>query len=125
VVFKEEYYRHRQYFTSVRSDAGLGIGIDCGDTALVTSMGALTVIGAPVVYACRYGAAPSGTTLLNQQAYSAVFEKYSEFCSFEETVLHIKNEGEFVAYKVQLNGKPYGPKQPEWMKPDEKAVDKG
>jgi hypothetical protein len=36
-------------------DTGLGIGIDFGATRLVQMAGGLSVVGAPVVYACRLG----------------------------------------------------------------------
>src|SRR5437879_4747931 len=38
-------------FSSIRKDVGLGIGIDYGDVSLVSQMGGITVVGAPVVYA--------------------------------------------------------------------------
>jgi class 3 adenylate cyclase len=114
-AFHEEYYNHRHCFSSVYADAGLGIGIDCGNVALVSDWGGLTVVGTPVVYACRLGSAPAGMTLLNQQAYSQIFERYSAYCSFEETTVHIKNDDAFIGYRVRLNGKPSEPKEPEWL----------
>jgi hypothetical protein len=123
-AFREEYERHRSCFSSVRSDAGLGIGIDCGSVALLAVWGSLTVVGPPVVYACRFGGAPAGYTYLNQQAYSNIFGSYSAYCSFHEASLSIKNEGEFIAYDARLNEKQYSPKDPDWMKPETKSAKK-
>lgn len=114
-VFKTTYNAHLDCFTTARSDAGLGIGIDCGQVDLVTNLGGLTVVGTPVVYACRLGSAPAGTTQLNQQAYRWIFKNYSAYCSFAPTTVGVKNEGDFLAYQVILNGKPYTPKQPSWL----------
>ncbi len=113
-VFKATYEAHLDCFTTARNDAGLGIGIDCGQVDLVTNLEGLTVVGPPVVYACRFAGAPAHTTLLNQQAYKRIFERYSAFCSFERTAVAVKNEGDF-AYPVVLNGKAYEPKQPPWL----------
>jgi class 3 adenylate cyclase len=120
-AFKEEYRQHRDCFSCVRNDAGLGIGIDFGRVALVADWGSLTIVGTPVVYACRYGSAPGGMTLLNQQAYSEIHAKYSAFCTIDETTIEIKNEGHFVGYSVRPNGKPYEPKPPKWLAGDEAA----
>ena len=93
----------------------LGIGIDCGTVDLVTNQGGLTVVGPPVVYACRYGGAPAHTTLLNQQAYRKIFDKYSANCSFVRTSIQIKNDSTSVAYRVTLNEKEFKPKVPPWL----------
>jgi class 3 adenylate cyclase len=114
-AFAETYDEHLDCFTTARQDVGLGIGIDYGTVALVSDLGGLTVVGTPVVYACRFGGAPAGTTLLNRQAYSKLLEGYSAYCSFRRTTLGIKNEGDFIAYQVELNEKPYIPKSPPWL----------
>jgi class 3 adenylate cyclase len=119
-VFAQTYADHMDCFTTARRDAGLGIGIDYGQVDLVTNFGGLTVVGPPVVYACRFGSAPAGTTLLNRQAYRWIFQQYSAYCTFVATTVHIKNEGDFAAYQVTLNGKEYHLKPPPWVISSEK-----
>jgi class 3 adenylate cyclase len=116
LIFKEEYHKHRSCFSSVLSDVGLGIGIDFGAVNLFSLWGGLTVVGAPVVYACRMAAAPAGTTLLNQPAYEQALEKYSAFCKFRERSIDVKGEGPTVTYEVELSGKAYEPIAPDWPK---------
>ena len=92
-VFDAHYKQNRNCFVSVLQDIGLGIGIDFGQTYLVKMNGSFTVIGAPVVYACRMSGAKAGDTLLNQNAFEDIFERYRQFFSFFETSVLIKNEG--------------------------------
>jgi class 3 adenylate cyclase len=115
-IFREKYREFRSSFTSVLNDVGLGIGIDYGPTHLVQMAGGLTVVGTPVVYACRLGGAPPGTTLLNQPGYEKISERFSIYCFFRETKLEIKHEGSILAYEVQLNQKEYSPRVPIWVK---------
>jgi class 3 adenylate cyclase len=115
-LFRERYREFRSSFTAVLTDVGLGIGIDYGPAHLVQMAGGLTVVGAPVVYACRMAGAPPGTTLLNQPGYEKVSERFSGHCFFNETELDIKNEGTTLAYEVRLNRKEYQPKLPSWLK---------
>ena len=113
-LFREHYRRSRSSFSSVLLDTGLGIGIDHGDVQIVQIGGEFTVVGQPVVYACRMSGADAGQTLLNQAAYDQVFERY---CCFEcvETELVVKNEGRTAAYSVTPNGKTYAPAPPDWL----------
>lgn len=114
-AFAEIYQENLDCFRTAPKDAGLGIGIDCGEVDLVTDLGGLTVVGPPVVYACRFGGAPAFTTFLNQQAYADIFKRYSAYFSFAQESLDVKNEGEIYAYRVEPNGKEYKPKLPSWL----------
>jgi class 3 adenylate cyclase len=113
-TFDRHYRASRRSFTSVLTDIGLGIGIDFGAVHLVQMAGGLTVVGAPVVYACRLSSAPPNTTLLNQPAYEVISERFSGMCYLNETRVEIKHEGRMLAYEVQLNGKEYHPASPPW-----------
>ena len=64
--------------------------------------GSYTVIGNPVVYACRMSSGPGGETLLNQVAYEEIFRNYRGHVNIEETAIHIKHEGNFIAYKITI-----------------------
>jgi class 3 adenylate cyclase len=113
--FREHYHRFRRSFTSVLTDIGLGIGLDYGAVHLVQIAGGLTVVGAPVVYACRLAGAPANTTLANQPAYEALSDTCASTCFIDETVLDIKHEGSMLAYQVRRNGRDYSPQQPSWL----------
>ncbi len=85
--------------------------------ALLEQIGAdFTVVGTPVVYACRMGGADAGQTYINQPAFEKLFGSYSAVCDFEEGEITIKHEGKTLAYSVELNGKEFEPKLPDWTK---------
>ena len=113
-AFAAHYERHRNTFVAVAKRVGLGIGIDRGDVHLVQVADGLTVVGTPVVYACRMGATPANTTLLNQPAYEEISRKYSEHCVLVETEFDVKHEGPVVAYGVVANGKVFEFPDPGW-----------
>jgi class 3 adenylate cyclase len=121
-VFAKHYKENRRCFDAVLSDTGLGIGIDYGEVQMVKIGGEFTVVGKPVVYACRMGAAKPGVTLLNEPAYNAIFDEFSALCTFDETVINFKNEGNMVAYPVKLNGKAIQGKAPAWLSPPPTAA---
>jgi class 3 adenylate cyclase len=114
-LFQARYREFRSSFSSVLTDVGLGIGIDYGPAHLVQMAGGLTVVGSPVVYACRMAGAPPGTTFLNQPGFEKVSERLSAYCFFTETELDIKNEGATLAYEIRLTGKEYVPTPPSWV----------
>lgn len=114
-AFDRLYRASRKSFSSVLKDVGLGIGIDYGQVHLVQVAGGLTVVGEPVVYACRLSGASAGSTLLNQPAYEIVSEGFASLCFIRETDIEIKHEGNMLAYDVKLNGKPHSPAIPEWQ----------
>ena len=115
-TFTHHYQTHRHCFISVLKDVGLGIGIDYGDVNLMDFEGGLTVVGSPVVYACRMAGAPAGLTLLNQPAYEAFDSKLKGVCQIAEETIDIKGEGMTLAYSVTKMSKPYTPKQPPWLR---------
>ena len=116
-AFQARYHEYRSAFNSVLSDTGLGIGIDYGTVQLVQMASGLSVVGPPVVYACRMGGAPAGKTLLNQPAYEQVSDRFSAGCFVQETDLVTKHEGKTLAYDVSLSKRPYEPKRPDWCTP--------
>ena len=113
-AFFKSYANSRLSFKLILKNVGLGIGIDYGDVHLVKIAGGLTVVGEPVVYACRLSAAPAGMTLLNQPAYEKVIEQFGRYCFIKETEITIKHEGELLAYAVELNDKNYDSRTPDW-----------
>jgi len=100
----------------VLEDVGLGIGLDYGAVHLVQMAGGLTVVGVPVVYACRLSGAPPNLTLANQPAFEVISDRLGASCFISETSLDIKHEGKMLAYEVRINGREFKPLLPEWMK---------
>ncbi|MBA3960297.1 MAG: hypothetical protein H0X40_00135 [Chthoniobacterales bacterium] len=83
-TFADSYRRHRSSFTTVLRDVHLAIGIDFGSVHLVKVADSLTVVGGPVVYACRLSSGPPGTILLNQPAYERISDRYGGLCLMTE-----------------------------------------
>jgi class 3 adenylate cyclase len=115
-AFSEHYRASRTCFNSVLADIGLGIGIDFGNVRMVQISSDLTVVGTPVVYACRMGGAPSGTTYLNEPAYELILERDRAYFDFQEAQLPTKHEGSMVAHQVTINGKLKSVEVPRWRK---------
>ena len=121
-TFDKHYRAHRNSFTSVLKDVGLGIGVDYGECHLVQVAGNLTIVGSPVVYACRLGGAPAGLTLLNQPAYEIISERHGGLVLLKETFIDIKHEGILVAYEATLSQSNFTPSPPAWIEV-KKSVD--
>jgi class 3 adenylate cyclase len=103
-IFQRHYKSSRTSFTSVLTDVGLGIGIDYGQTHFLKMADGLTVVGQPVVYACRLGAAPSGKTYLNQPAYERICGRPNTAFLFSEERLEVKHEGSILASDLLICG---------------------
>jgi len=114
-LFYLEYEKNYQKFSVVRADVGLGIGIDYGDTCLTSISSDLTVVGIPVVYACRLSAAPANHTFLNQSAFELLQEKYTPYYSKKMSIIGFKNQGSMYAYDVDLNFDAIKPNNPDWV----------
>lgn len=115
VVFDELYKANRNCFSSIMMETGLGIGVDYGNVSIVKIHSDLTVVGEPVVYACRLSGANAGDTLVNQPAYERLYEEYSECLHFTESELHFKHEGKMLAYSVDLNNRHMVIDSPKWF----------
>jgi adenylate cyclase len=100
-AFSECYKRNRATFVSVLLNVGLGIGVDFGRVIMLQVGEDFTIVGTPVVYACRMAGAIAGRTFLNQPAYEELSDKLSDHFTFEETDIEIKNEGPTLAYMVE------------------------
>jgi hypothetical protein len=115
LAFDGLYKASRDSFSPVLK-TGLGIGIDFGEVHLVEVAGELTVVGEPVVYACRFSGGEYGSTLLNQPAYKIVSERFGPFCFTRETEIKSKHDEHMnmLAYDVKLSAKKYSPAVPVW-----------
>jgi len=115
--FFMHYRAKRNCFKSILISVGLGIGIDYGESHLVKVQDGFTVIGTPVVYACRMAGAEAGQTLLNQAAYEVTSQRFGEHVSFRESEIDIKHEGRTLAYVATLSENTYEPRLPVWAVP--------
>jgi class 3 adenylate cyclase len=113
--FFMHYRANRNCFKSILIDVGLGIGIDYGESHLVKIQDGFTVIGTPVVYACRMSGAQAGQTVLNQAAYEVMSQRFGEYVNFQESEIDIKHEGRTLAYVATLSKNTYEPKLPGWV----------
>lgn len=113
--FYQHYRANRSIFTTVLNDVGLGIGIDYGEAHLVNIRDWLTVIGTPVVYACRLSSVKSGYTLLNQQAYDVVNKRFARYVKLQEYILEIKHEGDILAYVATTTNESPIINLPDWL----------
>lgn len=120
--FTELYSRHYGNFSVVRADVGLGIGVDTGETYLTFVNNEPTVIGTPVVYACRLSGAPSNKTYINQQVYEVIKQKYPDNFILTDCEMDFKNQGKMRVYECvssnELNPIPL----PDWVKDEVKET---
>lgn len=116
-IFKSHYEDARNSFHNVLWDAGLGIGIGYGEVDIVQEWERLTVVGRPVVYACRYGGCPAGRTYFTQQAYKKISEEWGKYTVVEEQPIQVKHESDCRAYDVRLrSGSVPSPRPPVWLR---------
>lgn len=115
VAFEKQYHEFRNIFSSVLIDVGLGIGIDFGVARLARMSNSYTIIGTPVVYACRMSAAPAGQTYANQCAYEIISEKFAGSIGIAETIVQVKHEGPLLAYSITLTDQDFTPEFPGWF----------
>ncbi len=113
-VFKEHYNSYRHCFNVFIKDIGLGIGIDYSEATLVNSARELTVVGVPVVYACRLSGAKAGQTLLNQPAKVELGDICHQLTKVSEVEIDVKHEGLALAYAVEINEKAFELEDPIW-----------
>jgi adenylate cyclase len=113
-AFNKLYKSSRSSFKSILTKVGLGIGIDYGTVHLLQLADGLTVVGEPVVYACRLAGAPGGSTYLNQPAFEEIQRTASPAFLTSEVELDIKHEGPMLAYSVVASGTRYDPAEARW-----------
>lgn len=121
-IFNQHYKNSRECFNVFIKDVGLGIGIDYGSVTLVNTRNELTVVGIPVVYACRMGGAKAGETLLNQPAKEEITKLSNNYIKVTETEINIKNEGVALAYLIEIHHSSFEVPKPEWTLEEEKPT---
>jgi class 3 adenylate cyclase len=110
--FEKHYKDSRDLFLAVPSESGLGIGIDYGDVSIVNVANDTTIVGVPVVYACRMADADAGTILINQPAQMVAVQRYSDVIRLEEATVESKEK--LLGYRLtSLRKKTI--QSPDWM----------
>jgi len=95
--FYSVYYKEKRNKFKINLKTGLGIGIDYGAAKLVRINEQPTIVGVPVVYACRLSNAPSGHTYLNQPAFQLIKDKNMKINEIE---VDIKSQGTVMVYDL-------------------------
>ncbi|MCB9245825.1 MAG: hypothetical protein H6606_05290 [Flavobacteriales bacterium] len=113
-IFNEHYLASKDSFNIFIKDIGLGIGIDFGEVSLVNEHNEFTVVGVPVVYACRLSGTQAGTTILNLAAKKSLEDHLPGQAIFASVDIPIKNEGVALAYTASLNLKSIKVNDPIW-----------
>src|SRR5690554_1021423 len=100
-IFEDHYNEYEFSFEMYNNEVGLGIGIECGKVAIVNNGVELTVVGTPVVYACRLAGAPSGETFLGLKAMKDIQDNFDHLVEVEKDKLSIKHDGTIRVYKLK------------------------
>ncbi len=116
-IFTDAYRTNRDCFTVALKDVGLGIGIDFGEVHLLRVTNELTVVGAPVVYACRLSGAPAGKTYMNHSAAAELEKCKTRVFEAKEVEFMVKNEGVVICYDASIIHTRYEPSVPNWIAP--------
>jgi class 3 adenylate cyclase len=115
--FEKIYAQKADCFIVTLADAALGIGVDFGKVHFAIRGQELIAVGTPVVYASRLSSVEGGRTVLNQQAWHIVHERYPTLViSQEKLKIPLKYQGECIAIAVQLQPGELCVKDPPWLR---------
>jgi adenylate cyclase len=112
--FTSHYARRRSHFNCVLEDFGLSAGIDFGEVQLREITQTPSLLGRPVVFACRLSSGPRGAILVNQSAYDHLQESCTGGVCFENASLEIKHLGTLACYRVKKQDIALPLKNPDW-----------
>lgn len=99
-IFEAVFSCYRNRFAIGGMPTGLGIGIDCGGVFKAGIELEYTVVGKPVVYACRLSGAPANHTYLTPAAAYILKSMNTAAFSVQKTTIEIKHEGLAEVYDV-------------------------
>ncbi len=112
--FTSHYHRRRSHFNCVLEDFGLSAGIDFGEVQLREITETPSLLGRPVVFACRLAAGPCGDILVNQSAYDHLQDSCPGVVCFENVSLETKHLGSLACYRVKKQDIAFPLKNPDW-----------
>ncbi len=102
-IFDEIFEEYKKFFELKQVTTGLGAGIDYGCVYKAGAEMEYSVIGKPVVYACRFSAAPSGHLYLTKNAFDKFLTLNRNEMKITQTKIEIKHEEAQTAFDVTLN----------------------
>jgi hypothetical protein len=79
--FKSIYEKHESSFMAVPCEIGLGIGVDYGEMVFVRIGMEMSIVGTPVVYACRLASIAAGKTCFNIPSVAQIEDKFKSSCN--------------------------------------------
>ena len=101
-IFDTVFDEYKENFDLGQTVTGIGGGIDVGRVYAEGGEVEYSVVGAPVVYACRFSSAPSGHLYLTENAKSAMDLVNGGRFSLSETSIPIKHENNMRAFDIFL-----------------------
>lgn len=118
-IFDTVFDAYKENFDLTDIKTGVGVGIDCGTVFKSGEELEYTVVGKPVVYACRFSSAPAGHTYLTKGANDVLKAlPTSQDVSTIRTSIPIKHEDDMVAYDVSKSAlstlQTYAVSKPDW-----------
>ena len=99
-IFEAIFSSYRNRFAIGDMVTGLGGGIDVGSVYKAGIELEYTVVGRPVVYACRLSSAPAGHTYLTPLAQNELLKMNCSAFTSNETQIEIKHEGAAKVFDV-------------------------
>lgn len=99
-IFDAVFSAYKNDFDIDPEITGIGAGIDTGSVFKSGLEMEYTVVGKPVVYACRLSAAPAGHTYLTTAADHCLKDTGCEAFFSKKTLCEIKHEGSVSVYDV-------------------------
>lgn len=116
IIFESIYKEHRRSFNLVLTDVGLGVGIDFGKVNIYQTNSELSIVGKPVVYACRFSSTHAFSTL-NNTGVIIELEKIipTEFFVSNERIIQVKNKGNCLGFDIEIDWKKINFTDPDWI----------
>ena len=100
-IFTTVFDGYRKYFDIGEMQTGIGVGIDTGNVFKAGEGLEYTVVGKPVVYACRFSSAPAGHVYVTDRARKLLLDVDGSSFSVTETRIPIKHEDDMLAFDVK------------------------
>lgn len=100
-IFNTVFTKYHEGFTLERRITGLGAGIDCGPVYKAGVETEYTVVGSPVVYACRLSSAPAGSTYITVRAQNKLSAMNCSYYESQPIKVAIKHEATAYAFNVK------------------------
>ena len=100
-IFDTIFLNYKKHFDIGDMETGIGVGIDSGTVFKAGEDLEYTVVGKPVVYACRFSASPAGHTYLTERAYRLIDKSDLSSLKIKKTTIAIKHEPDSPAYDIK------------------------